>query len=242
MGVCVMKIHEKLKKSYDILSKHYEFDVDTKTFNAYYERPAMIKAIGKIKNLRVLDAGCGAGYYTKWLIDNNAKEVVAIDFSKKMVEATKRKVENKAHVLELDLNAKLPFNNNYFDMIVSALTLHYVKDLNFTLSEFKRVLKENGVLIFSINHPIMTYLYFSLENYFEEILLEDLINKVPVYFYHRSFDTIFDALYNNNFFVVNMYEPKPTKDFLKMDEKNYKKLMKKPNFLIIKAIKSNVTK
>ncbi|KAF2956878.1 class I SAM-dependent methyltransferase [Marinitoga sp. 38H-ov] len=230
-------MEKKLKVSYDKLAVHYAKDVDTKTFNAYYERPAMIKAIDTIKDLVVLDAGCGAGFYTEWLINNKAKEVFAIDFSEKMVEYTKNRVVDKAKVLLENLNEKLSFENNYFDLIISSLTLHYVRDLDFTLKELSRILKPNGKLIFSIHHPIMTYLYFSLENYFEDILLEDVINKVPVYFYHRSFDTISNSLYNNNFLIERIIEPKPIYKFKEEDEKNYKKLNKKPHFIIFKTIK-----
>lgn len=230
-------MEKKLKSSYDKLAEHYAKDVDTKSFNAYYERPAMINAIGNVKELRVLDAGCGAGFYTEWLINNGAKEVVAIDFSEKMVESTKKRIGDKAKVYVSNLNEKLGFEDKYFDLIISSLTLHYVKDLDFTLKELSRILKPNGKLIFSIHHPIMTYLYFSLENYFEEILLEDVINKIPVYFYHRSFDSISNSLFNNNFLIERIIEPKPIKKFKEQDEKNYKKLNKKPHFIIFKTIK-----
>jgi ubiquinone/menaquinone biosynthesis C-methylase UbiE len=199
----------------------------------------MINAIGNVKGLRVLDAGCGAGFYTEWLINNGAKEVVAIDFSEKMVESTKERIEDKAKVYVANLNEKLNFEDSYFDLIISSLTLHYVKDLDFTLKELSIILKPNGKLIFSIHHPIMTYLYFSLENYFQEILLEDIINKIPVYFYHRSFDSISNSLYNNKFLIERIIEPKPIKKFKEQDEKNYKKLNKKPHFIIFKTIKYN---
>jgi len=230
-------MEKKLKSSYDKLAEHYAKDVDTKSFNAYYERPAMINAIGNVKGLRALDAGCGAGFYTEWLINNGAKEAVAIDFSEKMVESTKKRIGDKAKVYVSNLNEKLNLEDNYFDLIISSLTLHYVKDLDFTLKELGRILKPNGKLIFSIHHPIMTYLYFSLENYFEEILLEDVINKIPVYFYHRSFDSISNSLFNNNFLIERIIEPKPIKKFKEQDEKNYKKLNKKPHFIIFKTIK-----
>ncbi|GAB6189722.1 class I SAM-dependent methyltransferase [Marinitoga arctica] len=229
-------MEKKLKRNYDKLAIHYAEDVDTKSFNAYYERPSMIKIIDNVKGLKVLDAGCGAGFYTEWLINNSAKEIVGIDFSSKMVEYAKTRIENKGKIIEANLNKKLPFEDNYFDMIISSLTLHYVKDLNFTLNEFRRILKNNGKLIFSIHHPIMTYLYFSLDNYFEEVLLEDKINKVPVYYYHRSLNDIFAALYKNNFIIERVVEPKPIKKFKEQDEKNYKKLLKKPHFIIFKTI------
>ncbi|WP_129407822.1 class I SAM-dependent methyltransferase [Marinitoga lauensis] len=233
-------MEKKLKINYNKLASHYENDVDTKSFNAYYERPAMIKTIGNVKGLKVLDAGCGAGYYLEWLIKNKAEKVAGIDFSNKMIDAAKKRVGNKATIIEANLNKKLPFKNEYFDLIISSLTLHYVKNLSFTLNEFSRILKKGGRLVFSIHHPIMTYLYFSLDNYFEEVLLEDYINKVPVYFYHRSFNDIFDALNKNHFLVEKVVEPKPTKKFLEVDKKNYIKLIKKPHFIIIKSIRKNV--
>ncbi|MBO8160155.1 MAG: class I SAM-dependent methyltransferase [Thermosipho sp. (in: Bacteria)] len=230
-------MEKNLRLNYDKLALHYEKEVDEKPFNAYYERPAMIKAIGKVRGLTVLDAGCGAGFYTKWLADNGAKEVIGIDFSKNMIEAAKRRAGNKAKIIETDLNKKLPFENNYFDMIISSLTLHYVRNIATTLKEFNRVLKQNGKLIFSIHHPLMTYLHFQIENYFDEVLLEDKINKIPVYFYHRSFTTIFKALNENGFLVEDLLEPKPTEKFKEYDRENYIKLNKKPHFLIIKTLK-----
>ena len=47
-----------------------------------------------VKGKKVLDAGCAAGWYTKWLLDNEA-DVTAVDFSPNMIEMTKKRVGNK---------------------------------------------------------------------------------------------------------------------------------------------------
>ncbi len=44
-----------------------------------------------IRNMRVLDAGCAAGWYTEQLINRGAS-VIAIDLSPDMVDATKKNV------------------------------------------------------------------------------------------------------------------------------------------------------
>ncbi|NUU96479.1 hypothetical protein XO10_09470 [Marinitoga sp. 1135] len=232
-----MNIDRRLKNSYEKLANHYEKDVDTKSFNAYYERPAMTRLIGNVNGLKILDAGCGAGYYMELMINKGAKEVVGIDFSENMVAAAKRRIKDNGKVFLHNLNEDLPFEDSYFDLIISSLTLHYVKDLNKVFMELSRVLKKDGHIVISIHHPMMTYLYFQIENYFEEVLLEDRINGIPVFFYHRPLEMIINAFAKNNLFIERIIEPKPIKKFMEQDEKNYKKLMKKPQFILIKGIK-----
>lgn len=75
--------------SYQNMAEHYFEYVDTKPFNAYYERPATISLLPDVKDKKVLDAGCAAGWYTKWLLDKGAA-VIAVDFSPNMIEMTKK--------------------------------------------------------------------------------------------------------------------------------------------------------
>jgi 2-polyprenyl-3-methyl-5-hydroxy-6-metoxy-1,4-benzoquinol methylase len=80
--------------SYDEMAKYYENYVDTKPWNAYYERPAILSLLPEITNKKILDLGCVGGWYTKFLLDNGA-DVIAIDVNKNMVEATKNVFKTK---------------------------------------------------------------------------------------------------------------------------------------------------
>lgn len=55
--------------SYEKMTKYYFKEVDTKSFNAYYERPGLTSIIGDVEGMKVLDAGCAAGWYTNWLLE-----------------------------------------------------------------------------------------------------------------------------------------------------------------------------
>lgn len=46
---------------YDSFAESYSKANESGLFNAYYERPAMVKLVGDVRGRRVLDAGCGSG-------------------------------------------------------------------------------------------------------------------------------------------------------------------------------------
>jgi SAM-dependent methyltransferase len=228
-------------KSYDEMAKYYENYVDTKPYNAYYERPATLSLLPETKNKKILDVGCAGGWYTKYLLDNGA-DVTAIDVNKNMVEITKKRTQNKCKVLQADLNNKLDFiETDSIDIILASLVLHYIKNVSNVFSEFNRILKMNGELIFSIHHPLMEFVYFKRENYMEIELLEDewtmSEEKIKVQFYRRPLNKMLQPLIDNGFYIENILEPEPTKEFKGKLPEAYEKVLKRPNFLFIKAKK-----
>ncbi len=79
--------------AYETLAAAYAAVIDTKPHNAYYERPATLSLMPEVKGKRVLDAGCGSGVYSEWLIEHGA-EIVAVDASPKMVELAKQRLDD----------------------------------------------------------------------------------------------------------------------------------------------------
>ena len=51
-----------------------------------------------------------------------------------------------------DLNGELPYEDGYFDIVVCANALHRIANFRFTLCEFARILKPQGVLLISVNN------------------------------------------------------------------------------------------
>ena len=223
--------------SYDGKARQYAESVDTRPWNAHYERPAVISLLPAPKNQKVLDAGCGSGWYAEYLLKHGAK-VVAFDFNADFVQLTRARVGDRAQVLQADLAEPLDFARDHeFDLVVCPLVLHYLKDWLPALREFHRVLKPRGVLVFSTHHPFQDWQYFKTEDYFAVDLLEDEWHIGKVKFYRRPLTAMSRDLASAGFDIERILEPQPTEDFKRADPKGYEKHMKRPLFLVIRARK-----
>jgi len=227
--------------SYQKMASYYYDCVDDKPHNAYYERPGLISLLPEVKGKKVLDAGCAAGWYTEWLLKNEA-EVRAIDFSPNMIKMTKKRVGERAKVIQADLNESLDLlEDESHDMIISSLTLHYLKDWNNVMKEFNRILVKRGNIIFSVHHPFMDHSHFDCEDYFEVGLLTDewdtTEGKIEVQFYRRPLSEIVRPITEKGFVIERMKEPMPTEKLKETHPEFYKKLTKEPQFLFVRARK-----
>jgi len=232
--------------SYEEMAEYYFEYVDTKPFNAHYERPATLALLPDVRGKKVLDAGCAAGWYTKWLLEKKAS-VISLDFSSKMIEMTRKRVEDKAEVIRADLNEPLNFiQDESIDIVLSSLTLHYIKNWDFVLSEFFRILRKSGSLVFSVHHPFMDFTIFKRENYFLTELLEDEWEtdkrKVKVQFYRRPLNKIVTPVIEAGFIIEKLLEPMPGEQFRLKQPQTYDKLTKRPQFLFLRAKKPDVVK
>ena len=210
---------------------------DNYPFNAFYERPCTLSLLPDIKDLNVLDIGCGAGWYTEWLVEHGAT-VTAVDFSQKLATYTQKRVP-KASVFHADISKPLDFlTSTSFDLVLAPLVIHYVKNWDIPMGEFNRVLRQNGRLVFSTHHPFLDWVLLNGTNYFETSFIEDEWEDFgKVHFYRRSLTDICNSVTDTGFLIEKIIEPFPTKEFLEKDPKNYEKVTKNPWFLVVRAVK-----
>jgi SAM-dependent methyltransferase len=92
---------------------------------------------------RVLEVGCGPGYFGENLRGRLGVEVVALDASPRMVELAR---ERGLEALVGDVQ-ELPFPEDDFDVVVANWMLYHVADPDLGLSEIARVLRPGGRLV-----------------------------------------------------------------------------------------------
>jgi ubiquinone/menaquinone biosynthesis C-methylase UbiE len=132
------------QEAYDALAEAYAALVDTKPHNAYDERPATLSLLPDVRGRQVLDAGWGPGVYAEWLADRGA-QVVAFDASEKMVELARKRLGDRAQVVQANLERSLDFvPDGSIDIVISPLVMDYVKDWSRVFGEFYRVSAGGG--------------------------------------------------------------------------------------------------
>lgn len=227
-------------KSYEQIAEQYASAVQTKPHNAYLERPAIRALVPNITGGRVLDAGCGPGTNIGWLIEKGADAVVGIDASAKMIEVAGREATANVTLSVADLSQPLDFlEPNSFDLVFSSLVVHYIEDIGAMFTEFARVLRPAGSLVFSTHHPQADFRRHP-GDYFATTFVSDQWSglgdePVTISFYRRPLSAITQALANAGFVIRRLIEAQPTDEFRLADPEGYEKASQRPTFLCVRA-------
>src|SRR5690349_24445709 len=94
--------------SYDEIAVQYAEAQDGKPWNLYFERPGTLQFLPDVAGRDVLDAGCGPGFYSKYLVDQGAR-VTGFDLNQFFVERTLQRTANRARVVQADLAEPVAF-------------------------------------------------------------------------------------------------------------------------------------
>ena len=243
---------------YDIELFSNEYDTMRKenkgtSANDVIEIPTIRKMMPEVKGKAILDLGCGYGENAKYWKEQGASSVLGIDISKHMIELAKK--ENQIDGVEYQV---LPMEEidtlqQKFDIIVSSLAIHYVEDFEKLVKDIHHLLKEDGVFLFSQEHPISACLKFEngiednkitiegkkyalVADYNRVGLRNNPWNGVRIEKYFRNFQTIINTLVKYGFMIEEINECEPTE---KMIEKNPKYINQYdcPYFLFVKVHK-----
>ncbi len=234
---------ERKEFNYDSIGDTYATGVDASPYNALYERPAMLALLPGVAGSRILDAGCGGGWYSEQLLHRGA-DVDAVDGSGVMVDHARTRLADKVSegddarltIQHADLAQPLPFPDARFDGIVCPLVLHYIADWRPTLKEFRRVMKPEGWLLFSTHHPGTEMARYAPDNYFAvELIAETWDWLGEVKFYRRPLTEISAALSDADFIIDRIVEPVPTEEFRAINPDSYMELIRQPAFMIVLA-------
>ena len=222
--------------SYDSIADAYAARTDQAPYNAMYERPAMLAMLPDVAGKRVLDAGCGAGWYSAQLAARGAR-VTSFDGSAAMLAYARARLGDAADLRMADLAQPLDFaRDGEYDGIVSPLVLHYLRDWSAPLAEFRRILKPDGWLLFSTHHPASDAGLFGSTRYLDVEEREDFWDGVgTVRFFHRPLRDIVNAVADAGFAIQRLDEPIPTDAFRQVRPEAYERLLRQPLFLMVLA-------
>jgi SAM-dependent methyltransferase len=120
------------------------------------EWPTLRALLPELRRLRVLDLGCGFGWFCRWARSQGAAQVLGIDVSEKMLARARADTDDPAIVYRRADLETMNLPPDAFDLVFSSLTLHYLENLERLLAEVHRALVPDGKLVFSAEHPIYT--------------------------------------------------------------------------------------
>lgn len=133
----------------------------------------MVDSVALDANMRVLDAGCGAGH-TALAFAPPVARVVACDFTGAMLQQAETLAKERGiHNIETQLAdvEDLPFSARSFDLVVTRYSAHHWLRPQRALAEFRRLLRDDGIFLIS---DIMAREDFAQDTFLQTIeLLRD---------------------------------------------------------------------
>lgn len=231
--------------------KYQEIRSRKNNYNNLLEQPNFFSLLPSLKDKVVLDIGCGAGNFAAYCVEQGARQVTGIDISSNMISLAK-----KRHVYENLRFEQIAFEdmtvqNETVDFISSSLAFHYMSDFQLVIKKISATLSEDGILLFSTEHPIETankgkenwikdeegnLLHFAIDNYQNEGLRKQNWIVDDVIMYHRTMSTILNTLIENGLQIEKVIEPVPTNEAGNIYP-NLNKEFRRPSFLIVRARK-----
>lgn len=201
--------------------------------------PALLRLVGSVAGLDVLDLACGNGYLSRRFARAGAR-VTAVDASAPIVERAKRWERQEPLGIRYhtgDAAALSMLGDGSFDLAVCNMGLMDIEDAGGALREVGRVLRPRARLVFSICHPCfdvgnasswvvektgrMITVFRKVSRYREPFqdafhwTVEGTVMHTP--FYHRPLSWYFRALAGAGMAVSALEEPAPEPEMLQAD-------------------------
>jgi 2-polyprenyl-3-methyl-5-hydroxy-6-metoxy-1,4-benzoquinol methylase len=163
------------------MAERKDFDARASTWDEHSPRVMMLRNIADAlaaevvlsPEMDVLDFGCGTGLLSLDLA-SRVESLTGLDNSAGMLEVFLQKAEQlglaNVSALQLDLDKGEPLTGHY-DLIVSSMAFHHIKNLEAVLQQFYAALKPAGMLCIA------------------DLDLDDgLFHKDPINVFHDGFD------------------------------------------------------
>lgn len=219
---------------------------------AVYEWPAFQRLLpASLQGLRILDLGCGFGYFAREARARGARQVTGVDLSERMLAAARAATRDDAILyVQAALEDYTP-EADAFDLVASSLALHYVVDYQSLIRKVAACLVNGGRFIFSVEHPIFTAhgsadwsygaqgerLHWPVDGYRDEGERRTNWFVDGVVKYHRTVETYVNGLLQAGLCLVRLEEPEAEVAQL-AQHPEWRDERRRPPFLLIAAVKA----
>lgn len=203
----------------------------------------------ELQGKKVLDLGCGYGWHCRYAAQMGASQILGIDSSEKMIAkaaADNSDVQIRYEVCSIE---EYDYPENFYDLVVSNLVLHYLEDLDSVYQNVYRTLKSGGCFLFNIEHPTFTAgvnedwiydengnpQYWAIDNYYYPGERETKFLGKQVVKQHHTLTQILNPLIKCGFQMEAIEEAMPPADM--MDIPGMRDEMRRPMMLLVKVKK-----
>ena len=126
------------------------------SFRREVHGPALLGVCEPVRDLAVLDLGCGQGYFSRELARQGAR-VVGVDISEQLIAYAR--IHEKQYPLGIEYHAMSATEVNRhwkkesFELVAACMSLQDIADAGACLESVRDVLHRRGRMVFSIPHP-----------------------------------------------------------------------------------------
>ena len=170
-----LKTTEEIMKYYDEWGTDNKYDKDMVEwdYTGPQETVDTFKKYANNKEIKIYDAGCGTGLVGVELKKNSYTNFDGVDLSQKLLDLVPNGLYQ--NLSKADLNKPLNISDNEYDAIlcVGTFTFGHVKPQ--ALDEFIRIIKNKGLICFTINEGI--YEEYGFDKKINELTEKNLWKK-----------------------------------------------------------------
>jgi SAM-dependent methyltransferase len=218
--------------------------------NDTMEKPVILELIGEFTNQRILDLGCGDATFGEEALAQGCQTYLGIDGSINMITSAQQVLEGtNGKVVQASIES-WEYPTQAFDLVISRLVLHYIKDIDTVFRQIHQALTHHGRFVFSIEHPVITSCDrgwqgngprqdWLVDNYFDTGERITAWMGGQVIKYHRTIEDYFVRLQRAGFLIESLCEAAPRPEQFGNDNETYQRRKRIPLFLIMACQKNS---